>query len=74
MNEEKLELLKKSPGEVKPYKFWWCGDIRVEEFMPGVREAIERNIPGGNTDIYNRAYEAVYSAIIKYDRKIIGQK
>jgi hypothetical protein len=43
-----------------------------EGVMPKIREAIERNIPGGCTDIYNRAYEAVYAAIIKYDKKKIS--
>lgn len=57
---------------------WWSGDSRVEPFMKSVNEALERS--GKNlekqerTDIYNRAYEAVYEAIKKYDRKkFIGE-
>ncbi len=65
--EEKIKLLEKAVTQIKnPMKSWWSGDERVEEFMHPVREAIDRNIPGGNTDIYNRAYEAVYAAIMKY--------
>lgn len=68
--EEKKKLLEKAVTQIKhPMKSWWSGDDRVEEFMHPVREAIERNIPGGNTDIYNRSYEAVYAAIIKYAGK-----
>lgn len=52
------------------YKSWWSGDSRVEPFMQEVREAIERSHPNATqeqrTDIYNRCYEAVYDAIIKY--------
>ncbi len=55
------------------HKSWWSGDPRVEEFMPAVSEAIERNLSGGNTDIYNRCYEAVYAAIKKYADKKAGQ-
>lgn len=51
---------------------WWPGDQRVEKYMPKVREAIERNIPGGCTDIYNRAYEAVYQAIIDAEKTPIN--
>lgn len=49
-----------------PPKSWWAGDPRVEKFMPPVAMAIKRHIkwPSAEfTDIYNRAYEAVYSAI-----------
>lgn len=52
-----------------PPKTWWEGDERVEEFMPRVAEAIRRHHKSPSdefTDIYNRAYEAVYAAIKKY--------
>ena len=45
------------------------GDNRVEEFMPKVAETIKKyhKYPSpAFTDIYNRAYEAVYAAIAKY--------
>ena len=47
-------------------KSWWCGDERVEKYMPKVLEAIKRHVlyPSAEaTDIYNRAYEAIYTAI-----------
>ena len=48
-----------------PCKLWWQGDKRVEPFMGPVAEAIDRHLESGRarTDIYNRAYEAVYKAI-----------
>jgi hypothetical protein len=54
-----------------PPKSWWPGDPRVEEFMPPVSAAIRHHIDWPSiefTDIYNRAYEAVYNAIVKYDK------
>jgi hypothetical protein len=50
---------------INPIKMWWPGDKSVEPFMPPVAEAISRHLPSGDawTDIYNRAYEAVYSAL-----------
>jgi hypothetical protein len=56
--------------EIKnPPKQWWSGDIRVEPLMKPVREALYRNGVKGDafTDIYNRAYEAVYRGIINYE-------
>jgi hypothetical protein len=49
----------------KPLKKWWAGDPRVEKYMGPVDEAISRHLEKGpaRTDIYNRAYEAVYNAI-----------
>ena len=49
-------------------KSWWSGDTRVDPFMQGVREALDRaDLKKENrTDIYNRCYEAVYSAIKFY--------
>jgi hypothetical protein len=49
-----------------PPKMWWSGDKRVEPYMPKINEALERNGLTGDakTDCYNRAYEAVYKAII----------
>ena len=58
--------------EIKdPPKMWWPGDKRVEEFMHPVREALKRRgvTDDAKTDIYNRAYEAVYNAIIKYNKE-----
>jgi hypothetical protein len=55
-----------------PPKSWWSGDDRVEKFMPPVRDAIMRHLPWPSaeyTDIYNRAYEAVYKAIMEYADK-----
>lgn len=51
-------------------KTWWEGDKRVEPFMKPVREALDRQGLTGpsRTDIYNRAYEAVYNAIVIYDK------
>lgn len=52
-----------------PPKSWWSGDPRVEPFMPPIMEAIQRHLPWPSrefTDIYNRAYEAVYAAIRRY--------
>lgn len=51
---------------VDPPKSWWPGDDRVEKFMPPVAAAIKRHVKWPSdeyTDIYNRAYEAVYAAI-----------
>jgi hypothetical protein len=48
---------------------WWAGDPRVKKFMPPIREAIARHLPWPSaefTDIYNRAYEAVYHVIAEY--------
>lgn len=44
---------------------WWPGDPRVEPYMPKVKQALDRQGITGQaaTDIYNRAYEAVYKAI-----------
>lgn len=53
-----------------PPKSWWPGDPRVEKFMPPVRDAIRKYLPWPSpqyTDIYNRAYEAVYNAILEAD-------
>ena len=50
-------------------KPWWPGDKRVEQFMHPVREVLQRREieNEASVDIYNRAYEAVYAAILKYD-------
>lgn len=58
--------------EIKnPCRPWWPGDKRVEEFMPKVMEAIKRHITDRDaiTDIYNRAYEAVYEAMAKQEKQ-----
>ena len=68
-------MTEKEPNKINFYPTWWSGDPRVEPFMSKVREAIDRNNiqQPARTDIYNRAYEAVYDAIKKYDRKIVGE-
>ena len=61
---------KRKPTIIKnPPKSWWPGDDRVEKYMPPVIHAIIRHLPWPSqeaTDIYNRAYEAVYQAIKDY--------
>jgi hypothetical protein len=52
-----------------PRKTWWEGDPRVDPLMGPVSDAIQRYIKWPSdefTDIYNRAYEAVYKAIKIY--------
>ena len=53
-------------------KKWWAGDSRVEEFMPPVAQALDKLelTSAERTAVYNRAYEAVYSAIKKSDALI----
>jgi hypothetical protein len=61
--------IKKKVIEIKnPARPWWSGDPRVEKYMIEVRAAIHRHVndPAAHTDIYNRAYEAVYAAIKDY--------
>lgn len=55
-------------------KSWWAGDYRVEKYMSKVRVAIERHVKDSDaaTDIYNRAYEAVYDAIKEHDNSHIS--
>ena len=52
-------------------KSWWPGDKRVEKYMKPITDALKRrNVIGDDrTDIYNRAYEAVYKAIKDRDTK-----
>lgn len=54
-----------------PIKTWWSGDSRVEPYMHELAKVLdEENIVGPTrTNIYNRAYEAVYKAIIDRDKK-----
>lgn len=55
-----------------PAKSWWSGDIRVQPFMKELIKTLDKYYPAPHskerTDIYNRAYEAVYSAIVTYDK------
>lgn len=57
---------------------WWAGDPRVEPYMTRVRERIVKHVTDkyAITDIYNRAYEAVYKAIKDHESKpkMIGEK
>lgn len=57
-------------------KAWWAGDSRVEKYMLPVMDAISRHLPTGQqaTDIYNRAYEAVYKAIIDTEKSYQARK
>lgn len=58
--------------EIKdPIKSWWSGDSRVEPYMPEINQALDRNKITGDarTDIYNRAYEAVYAAIKDFSKE-----
>lgn len=60
----------KKPVEVSSdYKTWWSGDPRVEPYMVRIAGALDRRGINGEarTDVYNRCYEAVYEAILKYD-------
>ena len=54
---------------INPPRLWWEGDLRVEPYMHDIAKAIDRNIQGGCPEIYNRAYEAVYKAIVDYSEK-----
>jgi len=54
-------------------KMWWSGDSRVSEFMQPVYDALDRSGLEGQAkiDVSNRAYEAVYNAIIKYNNPLM---
>ena len=55
-----------------PPKGHWAGDPRVEKYMPRVVEAIKKHVPWPSkefTEIYNRAYVAVYQAIVDYSKE-----
>ena len=57
-------------------KSWWSGDPRVEPYMEKVSARIDFHVkdPDARTDIYNRAYEAVYQAIKDFDKnKLAGE-
>jgi len=49
-----------------PPRPWWPGDKRVEPYMGPVAETIKKHLPWPSpafTEIYNRAYDAVFQAI-----------
>lgn len=48
------------------------GNSKVEKYMPMVAKAIQRNVQSepSRTDIYNRAYEAVWQAIDDQEEEI----
>ena len=53
---------------VRYLKSWWPGHPDVEPFMGPIRDALLRHVDRRSsafTDIYNRAYEAVYNALKK---------
>lgn len=52
-------------------KSWWSGDNRVDPFMKPVSEALDRSglVRSKRIDVYNRAYEAIYKAILQYGDK-----
>ena len=65
-------MKKRKPIVVKPFKMWNPGDSRVEPYMGDVAHTISKYFKGGTnewTDIYNRAYEAVWNVIRDYDKK-----
>lgn len=49
-------------------KSWWPGDERVEPYMLNLYNTLNKyNLDTSTkTDIYNKAYEAVYAAIKDY--------
>lgn len=53
-------------------KSWWSGDSRVEPYMLGVNQALDRSGLEGDkrVDVYNRAYEAVYAAIKNTEKQL----
>lgn len=63
-----MNLEESAAKRINPIKSWWPGDSRVEPFMKPVSDALERQGLTGDarTDVYNRAYEAVYNAIKEY--------
>lgn len=50
----------------EPNKQWWVGDERVDKQMRPVAEALDKHLEKGDawTEIYNRAYEAVYKVLV----------
>lgn len=54
-----------------PCKAWWPGDKRVERYIIGVIDVLKKHNVSqpARTEIYNRAYEAVYSAIKDMDKR-----
>jgi hypothetical protein len=62
--------------EIEPTRLWWAGDNRVEPYMIEVNNALDRAglIGQPRTDIYNRAYEAVYKAIKDYTVAIYDKR
>lgn len=63
--QEKITLV---PDSAVHARSWWEGDARVEPFMVPINRALDRSGLTGQqrTDVYNRAYEAVYYAIKEY--------
>lgn len=43
----------------------WNGNQNIEKYMQPISDALSRHLEDGNayTDIYNRAYEAIFKAI-----------
>jgi len=68
MNMHYPKVLLKDNIDVKS---WWSGDKRVEPYMSKIQQALDRSkLKGGEqTDIYNRCYEAIHSAIERYCKK-----
>ena len=71
----RMNKKKKPPVTIieNPPKSWWAGDSRVEKYMGPVTDAIKRHLKWPSdeyTDIYNRAYEAVYNAIIDLEKTL----
>lgn len=62
-------------------KPWWPGDSRVEPYMDGVREALNKHYEYTQyasqnfySAIYNSAYMAVYKAIRDYTNPLFNRK
>jgi len=55
---------------IRHVKSWWAGDSRVEKYMKEVRKALDSvdMDTADRTSLYNRSYEAVYRAIVDYDK------
>ena len=73
MDNDKKTLLEKIANLDKS---WWAGDPRIEPYMIKVSEALTRRGVEGDarTDIYNRAYEAIYYAIKDYGKELAKEK
>ena len=66
-----------TPRNEEDLKLWWSGDSRVEPYMSEIVKALKRSGLEGEkrTDVYNRAYKAVYKMLKDCETKqAIGAK